>query len=172
MNAVPLGFALICGSIFILVLAAIGIFLIIFTLRSRKKAGESQNWPSATGEIIQSELKESRSMDDDLNESVSYYPAVQYKYEVNGQTLTAKRISFGGILASSNPQKAKAELSSYPVGAQVTVYYNSANPAEAVLVRDAGGFRHGMTIGIICLVLSACVTCPLVIGIIRNLDTL
>jgi hypothetical protein len=42
----------------------------------------------------------------------------------------------------------------------VTVYYNPNNPSEAVLERAAGGSVLGIVIGIIFLLVSLCVGCP------------
>ncbi len=168
-NLVPLLFALLCGGIFILALAALGVFLIVYSVRSRKKAEASQSWPSTIGRITVAEVKQSASTDDDGRTSYAYYPSVAYEYQVAGQTYTGKRIAFGGVHASGSSSKAAAELARFPVGGQVTVYYNPEKPGEAVLERRAGGFAWGMVVGVICLLLGACIACPLLVGIVTNL---
>ncbi len=168
-NFVPLLFALLCGGVFVLALVALGVFLIVYSMRSRKKAEASQSWPSTVGRITAAEVKQSVSRDDDDREHYAYYPSVEYEYQVAGQTYTGKRIAFGGTVATSNPNQAAAQLDRYPVGGEVTVYYNPEKPSEAVLERKAGGFAWGLAVGIVCLVLGACIACPLLIGVVRNL---
>ncbi|MBN1979605.1 MAG: DUF3592 domain-containing protein [Anaerolineae bacterium] len=165
----PLIFALFCGGIFIVALAALGIFLIAFSLRSRKKAAASQSWPATFGQITKAEVKQSASTDDDGRTTYAYYPAVEYTYQIGGQTYTSKRMSFGGVVAYGSWAKAEAGLARFPVGSQVTVYYNPEKPAEAVLEQKAGGFAWGMIVGAVCLALGACIACPLLIGIATNL---
>jgi len=168
MENVPVGFALLCGGFFFLVILVIGGGLVFFSLRSRKKAELSQNWPNAQGTITVSTVRESSSTDDDGYVSTYYHPKVEYEYEVGGQAYTGKHVSFGGSTGYGNPAQAKAKLERYPVGALVQVYYNPEKPSEAVLERQAGGFKLGMTIGIILLAISACIGCVMTIAVIRN----
>ncbi|MBU1662097.1 MAG: DUF3592 domain-containing protein [Chloroflexi bacterium] len=142
-NLVPLLLALLCGGIFILAFSTLGIFLIIYSIRSRKKAEVSQAWPSTLGQVITAEVKQSTSTDDDGETHYSYYPSVEYEYQVGGQTYTGKRIAFGGIKGHGSESKAAADLARFPTGSQVTVYYNPEKPKEAVLERRAGGFVRG-----------------------------
>lgn len=169
---VPVLFANLCGSIFVLVLLVLGIYLVVFSLRSKKKAEESQNWPNVPGTVTQTEVKRSVNRDDDGNESYAYYPKIEYTYQVGGQTLTGKRLAFGGQVAQKNPASVQKDLERYPVGGQVNVYYDPNKPSEAVLERQAGGLKWGLIVGIICLVLSLCIACPLLISLIRNLTSL
>jgi len=169
---VPVLFANLCGGVFVLVLLALGIYLVIFSIRSKKKAEESQNWPSTPGTVTQAEVKCSVNRDEDGNESYAYFPKVEYTYQVGGETFSGKRLAFGGILAQSNPAPAQKTLEHYPLGGQVTVYYDPEKPSDAVLERKAGGMKWGLIIGIICLVLSLCIACVGLIGLIRNLPSM
>ena len=168
-NLFPMLLALLCGGIFILALGALGIFLIFYSIRSRKKAEASQAWPSTMGRIVAAEVKRSVSTDDDDRTRYSYYPSVQYEYSVGSQTYTGKRIAFGGVTGYSSESRAAADLAHFPQGSQVAVYYNPEKPGEAVLERKAGGFAWGMVVGIICLLLGACIACPLLVGVVNNL---
>lgn len=167
-NVVPLGFALLCGGVFVLALGTIGVFLVLYAVRSRKKAAASQAWPTAQGWITQSQVKQSASTDDEGRTRYAYYPTVVYEYVVADQTYSGKQISFGGVKGSSAPDKAQAALAPYPPGGQVSVIYNPENPAEAVLQRGAGAANWALGGGIFCLVLVVCIACPLAIGVVRN----
>jgi len=165
----PLAFALVCGSVFILALGAIGAFLIVYGVRSRKKAAASQAWPSTEGWITSAEVWESRSTDDEGHVRYAYYPTVAYTYTIEGRSYAGKQISFGGVRGHGTPTKAQEALTRFPVGAQVSVYYDPTNPAEAVLVREEGAAKWALAGGIFCLALGACIACPLAIGVVRNL---
>lgn len=163
----PMTFALICGGFFVLILLALGGGLIFYGYRSRQKAEASQSWPSTSGQITRSEVKRSSSTDDDGHTTYSYYPSVEYTYQVSGQAYSSKRMVFGALKGYSNPAKAEADLQAYPLGEQITVYYDPEKPSEAVLERKAGALSGMLVIGIICLVLSVCIACPLLIGVIN-----
>jgi hypothetical protein len=168
-DMIPILFANVCGGIFVLALLGLGAYLIFFSLRSKKKAEDSQGWPSTNGTIVSAEVKRSVNRDEDGHESYAYYPAVEYTYQCAGQTFTGKRLSFGGLVAQKNPAAVQTALQKYPAGGAVTVYYNPDNPSEAVLERQAGGVKWALVIGIICLVLSVCIACPLLVSLIRTI---
>jgi hypothetical protein len=107
----PFLFGSLCFGFFVLVLMALGIYLVVFSLRSKKKAEDSQNWPGTPGTITLTEVKRSVNRDDDGNESYAYYPKVEYTYQVGGETLTGKR-----------PASVQNDLERYPVGGQVTSF--------------------------------------------------
>lgn len=168
-NLIPLAFALVCGGFFFVLILALGIYLVSFSSRSKKKAQASQGWPSVPGVILTSEVKRSMSTDDDGNTDYSYTPAVTYSYQVNGQNYEGKLIAFGGVVGNSNPGKIQEQLRPYPAGAQVPVFFNPQKPDEAVLTQQAGGAKIALIGGIICIALSICVACPLLVGVVRNI---
>lgn len=160
-NFGPLLFASVCGGFFFLLTIGLGLYLVISNIKARKKADSSQNWPSISGTITTAEVKKSVSHDDDGDETINYYPYVEYTYQVAGKQYSAKRLSFGAQVAPNNPAPVQEKLQKYPVGGQVAVYYDPQNPSDAVLERQAGGFKMGLIIGIVCLVISLCIGCGL-----------
>lgn len=169
MDKLPLGFATICGGFFLLITLVGGILLILFSRKSKKKTGASQNWPGIPGMVYVSEVRESASTDDDGHTRIAYYPHIEYSYSIIGQTYTSKQIAFGGVQGFNNPGQAQTTVGKYKVNSPVQVFYNPENPAEAVLERVAGGgAKTAQVIGIILLVISVMIACPLIIGLIRN----
>lgn len=166
---VPYLFGLLCGGSAILLIGGLGIFLIVYGIRSKKKAQASQTWPSVSGRITAAEVKESTSTDDDDVTRVNYYPAVHYEYQIGDQAYTGKRISFGGIVATSSRSKAEKELTRYPAGGDVPVYYNPDKPEEAVLEQKAGGATWALVVGVICLSIGGCISCFLLVGLVNRL---
>ncbi|MDP2975717.1 MAG: DUF3592 domain-containing protein [Anaerolineales bacterium] len=110
-------------------------------------------------------IAESTSTDSDGDTSTSYSPAVKFTYRVAEQEYTGNKITFGFIQGYGNYKKAQAALAHYPLGAQVTVYYNPANPADAVLERKAGGSTISLVLGIVFILISMCLGCPIIVMI-------
>jgi hypothetical protein len=159
-NLLPILFAVLCGGFFLLVLLGLGIYLIIFSMRSKKKTEDSQNWPSTTGTVTLAEARKSIT------------PHVEFTYQIGDQTYNGNRLSFGGVVGKNNQAAVQQSLASYTPGSQVTVFYNPQDTSEAVLERKAGGFKGGLAIGIICVVLAACIACGLLVALISNLGSL
>jgi len=154
-----------CGGIFILAFAGAGVFLLVKSFKDRKKAEARQGWPATQGQIIASRISESTSTDSDSDRSTSYSPAVEYTYNVAGQEYKGNKITFGFTQGYGRYAKAQAALARYPLGAQVTVYYDPANPADAVLERKAGGSTVSLVLGIIFILVSLCLGCPVIVMI-------
>ncbi len=156
----------VCVGIFMLVFGGAGVFLIIRTRKSKEKAEASQNWPSTLGQVTQARIRRDMDMDEDGPSRYTYVPVVEYTYEVGGQSYTSRAVRFGFNPTFNNEAKAQAALAPYPVGGQVTVYYNPDNPAEAVLERSAGGSNVGLILGIIFIAVSVCLACPALLALV------
>ena len=111
----------------IVVVAVVGLAVIfgaILWFQSAKKKVTAQ-WPSTSGRVLSAQLyRPSSSGDISENE-----PIVSYEYAVDGRTYQCRRIKYG-----LTPKAAPA-LAKYKVGSQVAVFYNPANPADAILER-------------------------------------
>ena len=86
-------------------------------------------WPATMGNIITSTI-ERRSSGDGYTD----YPVVQYSYQVGGQAYQSYKLAPGPEVGGTGARKVIAK---YPAGAQVMVFYDPQNPAEAVLERKA-----------------------------------
>ena len=152
-----------CGGFFILLFAGVGGFLIYKSFRDRKKAETSQSWPSTPGQITEARVARSRRTDSEGDADYSYAPAIQYTYQVGGQEYSGNNITFGFRQSFSSQAKAEAALARFPTGGQVTVYYDPSNPGEAVLERKAGSSTLSLVLGIVFLVISLCLGCPVLL---------
>ena len=158
-----------CGVVFILGFIGVGIFLIYRSVQSRKRAEASQGWPSTVGQISEARVAHSVHTDTDGDSSDSYTPYVTYTYQVAGQEYTGRDVTFGFKQGYSNASKAQAVVGKYPLGAQVSVYYDPADPQKAVLERQAGGFGIGLALGIIFLVVGSCLGCGVLFVMVTSL---
>lgn len=157
---------LVFGGLFILVFAGLGAFLIYQSARSRQKAEASQVWPATSGQITEAHVSQSTSTDSGGATSTSFTPTVSYTYRVLGQEYQGDKIGFGFQQSYGSPSKAQASLASFPVGGQVTVYYDPNNPPDAVLERKAGGSMITLVVGIIFVIASLCIGCPVLVMLI------
>jgi len=116
-----------CVLIFVAGVVSLGVFY---------QDDDSRHWPSVTGVITTSALKLQ------FQKHTAYYrPFVSYSYTVGGIPRGDTRITFALDGPPEFPkEKGLAWLNQkYPVGKQVPVFYDPANPDRAVLEPGADG---------------------------------
>jgi hypothetical protein len=111
-----------------LLVGGIGAVLLVGAFLTARTPAKSNDWPTTSGQVLASTIQYRRS-----GGSRSAYPLVMYAYQVEGRTYQSQRIYFGGVVGGS---VMAGLVKKYPVGAQVPVYYNPQNPADAVLERS------------------------------------
>jgi hypothetical protein len=112
-------------------LVGLGIFLYRRSQQGKVAKEAAQAWPGTMGTVLSSSVQSRRS-----GNSISTYPVVIYQYQVSGQTYQGQTIKAGEQFFSVRIMgDAQATAARYPVGAQVMVYYNPANPKESALER-------------------------------------
>ncbi len=113
------------------VLGGIGYFLYKRSQQSGAARQMAQTWPSTMGRVLMSSVQSSHS-----GTSHSTYPVVVYQYEVLGKTYQSQTIKAGEqYLNVRIIGQAQETVARYPIGANVTVYYNPVNPANSALER-------------------------------------
>jgi hypothetical protein len=105
---------------------------------------QSQEWLSARGKIIQSALqsvfvpqggRKSRNIDGSVRLATAYVPDVLYEYRANTESFQSRQIFLGQQFPTSL-RLANDFVDKYPIGKEVTVFYNPEKPEVAVLERD------------------------------------
>jgi hypothetical protein len=91
-------------------------------------ARASASWPTADGIVSSSEVDHST----DAEGGDSYSPEVDYQYTIDGQNHINDTIKFGENSYNSR-RRAEEITATYPVGRQVTVYYDPEQPDKSVL---------------------------------------
>jgi hypothetical protein len=108
-------------------------------------------WPTTPGIVLDSYIEEGN-----MKGGRGGRPIVEYQYEVNGKTYRNNRIYVGSNTAMSaggfSDILIQLEARRYPAGKQVTVRYDPANPANAILESRAGFIAPG--IGVLLLVIA------------------
>ncbi|MEP7260713.1 MAG: DUF3592 domain-containing protein, partial [Usitatibacter sp.] len=106
--------------------------LILLKLREVKRAS---TWTKGTARILRSEIRREKRTDSDTNSTQTFEHAlVEYEFTVKFEKFRGKRISIGEVLP--NTPAVQEALKKYPKGGSAPVYYDPANPNDAVLERD------------------------------------
>jgi hypothetical protein len=71
--------------------------------------------------------------------STQYAVAIRYSFEVGGVARKGDRYRYGGFDSTSDSRWANTVVQQNPLGAAVKVYYDPADPANAVLSRGISG---------------------------------
>lgn len=116
----------------------VALFFVVRALRARMKVGAAAGWPSVPGTVLVSTVQlRVGAAGPEGGRSRAYHPVVVYAYTVGGRPYQGQRIFFGDSLGTGWPGPAQRTAARFPVGATVPVYYDPANPAQAVLERRA-----------------------------------
>ena len=124
--------------VYAMLLAPLGLLLFAAAYKTLQVRAAC-DWPSTPGRVVISnaEVREVKVPDSGRESGHRFeernFANIVYEYSVSGQTLSNNRVSIGEDLG--NFQVAET-IARYPVGAAVTVYYNSRHPRDAVLERD------------------------------------
>jgi hypothetical protein len=124
--------------VYAMLLAPLGLILVAAIYKTLQVRA-AREWPSTPGRVVvsTSELRDVKVLDSERESGRKLeqrnFANIVYEYSVSGQKLRNNRVSIGEDLG--NFQVAET-IAKYPVGAVVTVYYNSRYPREAVLERD------------------------------------
>ena len=107
-------------ALFVLAGLAVAAYGLTVLYHARRTAA----WPSTPGVVTKSDVSHGAQ---------SHATAVAYAYTVDGVPYRGADIGRGIEFASTTEDHARRRVARYPVGARVTVYYDPAAPATAVL---------------------------------------
>jgi hypothetical protein len=130
-----------------------GSLLLISSVLSFQEAKESENWPTTTGVIVDTWVEKHVWRNNEgtkVYTEITYIPYLEYSYVVHDKTYSCQRVNFGShewVYESSD--MAYKKLSRYPIGAEVDVYYDPAEPSKAVLVREISGGTFMIVMGVL-----------------------
>lgn len=126
-------------TLFPLLFLVVGLILLAIGGRQLYQGEQSKGWPTVQGKIAVAELGKRVDRDNDNSTvSTTYSADISYDYIVADVTYINGDVHFGAM-SSSDPSAARRLLQRYPVGKVVTVYYNPAQPQQAVLEPGIAG---------------------------------
>jgi hypothetical protein len=119
---------------------ALGAMFAAKSLSLRRQSAACAGWPTAAGKIVgartETEIEDDSTESDDHDvrpARVLSAASVRYVYRVGDREYQSTRLYAGRPVFYGNPRVAAAIIAKYPPNAAVSVYYNPANPAEAML---------------------------------------
>jgi Protein of unknown function (DUF3592) len=124
--------------VYAMLLAPLALILFAAVYKSLQVRAAS-DWPSAPGRVVvsSSQTRDVRVLDREREDGVRLEPRnfanIVYQYSVSGETFSNNRVSIDDDRGNFGVAETIAR---YPVGADVTVYYNSRHPRDSVLERD------------------------------------
>lgn len=125
---------------FVVGFSLFALFTLMMARAVRQQSREAKDWKETSGTIVSADIDtfEAPTTVDNIPRTVITNQAnIVYGYEVGGNAYQSNRIAFGGKTQSTSKRLVGGALGRYKVGDRVTVYYDPANPAEAVLERKA-----------------------------------
>lgn len=122
------------------------IFTIGFVVAIRR-AAELHRWPQTPGRIVQSGTRQFQIRRDKARRTsrglqrmqTAYMPVVEYTYAVRGQLLSNRSV-WADAEVSGSQKYAQGIARKYPVGTDVSVRYDPADPKRSAL--EIGGIGH------------------------------
>jgi hypothetical protein len=124
--------------VYAMLLAPLAVILFGAVYKSLQVRAAS-DWPSAPGKVVisNSQVRDVRVIDasreDGFRIEKRNFANIVYEYSVSGERLSNNRVSIDEDRGNFGIAEIIAR---YPVGKDVTVYYNSRHPRDAVLERD------------------------------------
>ena len=128
-NLVNVFLIIFIGFLMVLFAALTNYYMVQYISDERKAEKDASEWPSVNGTVLSARLVS--------HGSIRYradFPEISYSYEVGGKVYKSRHISAGGEMGGVTAQSV---LARYPVGSQVTVYYDPKKPKNAVLEKKS-----------------------------------
>jgi len=106
----------------------IGWLMIVQGAEQIHRARQVTQWPSTRGTVESVDVYAVEG-----SQGAHWRPQVTYSYAVQGQLITATRLSLGKAPAFEDARRAQAYAARYPSRGSIVVFYNPAEVTESVL---------------------------------------
>jgi hypothetical protein len=107
-----------------------------------------KRWPSASGTVVSSHIERRSNVSYNIRRrNTRYVPVIAYSYSVRDVPYQAERIG-NGIYVGITRRAMDYWVKRFPKGAPISVYYNPAQPGDAVLVPVTNSNLVGFAVGI------------------------
>jgi hypothetical protein len=104
--------------------------------RLRRAVAAAQLWPETRGRIVEGSIYET-TFALPKGRGVQYHANLVYEYVVAGRAYRSNHFNLDGPQVYSFRRGAAGHLKKWPIGREVTVYYDPAQPDRAALSRKA-----------------------------------
>ena len=115
------------------VLLFLGLFLLVFAGLDARQGYDTLSWPMTNGTVVRSAIKQDLHFDRYRWLGKKYYPDIQYNYSVNGRQYSSNKISVSDWFITRNLNEVEKITATYSLSDNISVYYDSNNPDQALL---------------------------------------
>ena len=115
------------AAILIIALLVFGLVFGGFGLRRYNIGKESGSWPTVKGKVTYSHVDSRR-----VKNNQEYMASVKYSYSVDGKSYTGSRVTASDVYQKTLG-RANDIIKMYPVGGEVSVYYDPADSGTCLL---------------------------------------
>ncbi|MHC4588421.1 MAG: DUF3592 domain-containing protein, partial [Planctomycetota bacterium] len=105
-----------------------------FLIYGGVRQARAESFPTVEGRITRSEITTHR----DSEGGTTFGADIAFTYRVDGTAYTSDRYRYGEM-SSSDSSVASGVVRAHPVGANVRVFYNPRDPADAILMPGIAG---------------------------------
>ncbi len=112
-----------------------GLMLLCFGVYFIVEAYSLSSWPKLQASVVNTKIK-ARIEDagDALRRSLSYYPSITYRYEVNGTSYESSRYRLGSEYNYFQDRAdARKVADQFLAGSSLEIFYKPSDPSEAVI---------------------------------------
>lgn len=106
--------------------------------RLQRELDATRSWSAAPSRVIETSLVEIHA----TKGGTTYFPRVVYEYTVDGRTLRGQQAYIGGDKGYSFQRNAEPRRKALADAAAVQVFYDPADPTQAVIERTAPVMRR------------------------------
>lgn len=136
-NGAPMFFLLMPAATFL-----ITCFSFVVYWSDRKQTNASPSWPTITGEITTSTVAEEhiehKNDDGSFRTFTRYKPDIRFAYRVGERDYVGTNVKWGWMSLYASPAAPNSIIACYPLAKRVTVHYDPADPATAVIETNNG----------------------------------
>lgn len=113
----------------------VGAATIALGLRQSARGKETRSWTRTQGRVAAAYVEEIPAPAEEGG--THYRPVVRYTYEARGRAHASEQVSVGvsPVSTSTDRDEARRAVDPFPAGREVDVWFDPADPRQAVLVR-------------------------------------